>query len=109
MNIIKLYKDSFSGLSRDVWAIALIYLVNRAGEMVIPFMTVYLTSQLGFTKTESGIVLFCFGLGALGGSNLGGQLSDSIGNFRVMCISLLGTGIGFISIIFFMSFITYVQ
>jgi len=105
MNPITLYKNAFSGLSRDVWYIALIYLVNRCGEMVIPFMSVYLTTQLGFSKTQSGIVLFSFGLGALCGSNLGGYLTDRIGNFRVMAISLAGTGCAFISIILFKTFL----
>ncbi len=105
MNLIKLYKDSFSGLSTDVWYIALIYLVNRCGEMVIPFMSVYLTSQLGFTKTESGIVLFCFGLGALIGSNVGGYLTDRIGNFKVMALSLGSMGTSFLMILLFNSFL----
>ena len=74
--------------------------------MVIPFMSVYLTAQLGFGKTQAGIVLFSFGLGALIGSNLGGFLSDRIGNFKVMALSLLGCGVGFISIIFFEDFIS---
>ncbi len=105
MKLLELYKKSFSGLSKDVWSLALIYLVNRCGEMVIPFMSVYLTTQLGFGKTEAGIVLFCFGLGALMGSNLGGYLSDRIGNFKVMVISLAGCGTGYISILFFQDFI----
>lgn len=105
MNVLKLYKESFSGLSKDVWYVALIYLVNRSGEMVIPFMSVYLTDQLGFSKTQTGVVLFCFGLGALMGSNIGGYLTDSIGNFKVMALSLAGTGISFICIMFFHSFL----
>ena len=105
MNPIQLYKDSFSGLTRDIWFLAVIYLVNRCGEMVIPFMSIYLTSQLGFSKTQTGIVLFCFGLGALMGSNIGGYLTDSIGNFKVMAISLTGMAIAFTSIIFFKTFI----
>ena len=104
MNLIQLYKNSFQGLNRDVWFLALIYLVNRCGEMVIPFMSLYLTSQLGYSKTQSGIVLFCFGLGALIGSNIGGHLTDTIGNFKVMAMSLTGMGIGFIGILFFQSF-----
>ncbi len=103
MKVLELYKKTFSGLSVDVWKIALIYLVNRCGEMVIPFMSVYLTSQLGFTKGESGVTLLCFGLGAMIGSNVGGYLSDRIGNFKVMTLSLTGTGIGFICLIFFQS------
>jgi len=104
MNVFKCYIDSFSGLTREIWLIALIYLVNRCGEMVIPFMSLYITQQLGWTKSEAGIVLFCFGFGALFGSNIGGYLTDRIGNFKVMAISLFGTAIGFTCIIFFTSF-----
>jgi len=73
--------------------------------MVIPFMSVFLTSQLGYTKTQTGIVLTCFGIGALLGSTIGGQLTDRIGNFKVMAISLAGAGISFIGICFFKEFI----
>lgn len=104
MELLRLYKQSFSGLSKDVWALALIYLVNRAGEMVIPFMSVFLTNQLGFSKTETGIVLFCYGLGAMCGSNIGGYLTDAIGNFKVMALSLAGSGIAFMCIILFSTF-----
>jgi len=104
MELFFLYKKSFSGLSRDVWALALIYLVNRCGEMVIPFMSVFLTNQLGFSKTQTGVVLTCYGLGAMCGSNIGGYLTDSIGNFRVMAVSLAGAGTAFIGIIFFKTF-----
>jgi predicted MFS family arabinose efflux permease len=105
MNLIKLYINTFSGLNRDVWILALIYLINRSGEMVIPFMSVFLTVQLGFTKLQSGIVLFSFGAGALIGSNIGGRLTDAIGNVKVMALSLFGSGIGFIGILFFDEFI----
>ncbi len=104
MNFVKLYINSFSGLSKDVWYVALIYLVNRCGEMVIPFMSVYLSQQLGFSKTQTGVVLFCFGVGALIGSNIGGYLSDIIGNFKVMAISLFGMGSSFLGILMFDSF-----
>jgi len=103
--LLNFYIKSFSGLSRDVWAIALIYLVNRCGEMVIPFMSVYLTSQLGFTKFQTGVVLFCFGIGAFAGSNIGGMLTDRIGNFKVMLISLIGAGLSFMLILNFQTFI----
>ena len=105
MNLIHLYEKSFSGLSRDVWYLALIYLINRCGEMVIPFMSIYLTAQLGMTKMQTGTVLFCFGLGALAGSNVGGYLTDRIGNFRVMAISLAGMGTSFMCILLFKTFV----
>jgi MFS family permease len=104
MKLFDLYLKSFQGLNKEVWYIALIYLINRCGEMVIPFMSLYLTSELGFSKTQSGIVLFCFGLGALMGSNIGGYLTDIIGNFKVMAISLLGMAICFTCIVLFQEF-----
>ncbi len=106
MKVLKFYNDSFSGLTREVWLIALIYLVNRCGEMVIPFMSLYITQELGWTKSQAGVVLTCFGLGALVGSNIGGYLTDRIGNFKVMAISLFGTAVGFTCIMFFTSFYT---
>jgi len=103
--LTEFYINSFKGLSRDIWALAAIYLINRVGEMVIPFMSLYLTDQLGFTKTETGIVLTCFGLGALIGSNVGGFLTDRFGNFKVMFISLVGSGVAFNLILAFDSLI----
>jgi len=103
MKIVEFYIKTFSGLSKDIWYIALIYLINRCGEMVIPFMGVYLTQELDFSKTSTSIVLFSFGAGALLGSNIGGYLTDRIGNFRVMIISLTGTGIAFMCIVYFKS------
>lgn len=104
MNIFKFYKKTFDGLSKDVWLVAWIYLINRSGEMVIPFMSLYVTGELAWSKTEAGIVLFCFGIGAMVGSSIGGYLCDRIGNFKVMAASLMGTAIAFPCIIFFTSF-----
>lgn len=105
MKLLQLYTRTFKGLSRDVWAIAIIYLINRIGEMVIPFMSLYLTDQLDFSKTQTGITLSCFGLGALIGSTVGGYLTDRLGNFKVMLISLIGSGIAFNMILAFTSFL----
>jgi len=104
MKWFKFYINSFEGLSKDIWSLALIYLVNRIGEMVIPFMGVYLTSQLGFSKTQTGLVLTSFGLGALVGSNIGGYLTDALGNFKVMATSLFGMFVTFTCIQFFVDF-----
>ena len=93
---IRLYKDSFSGLSRPVWLLSLMMFINRSGAMVIPFLTVYLTDQLGFSKIQAGYVMSAFGVGSLLGSFLGGYITDRIGFHRVMFSSLFLSGIGFI-------------
>jgi predicted MFS family arabinose efflux permease len=64
-------------------------LINRAGSMVIPFLGIYMSSELGFSKTQIGVVLGCFGLGSVCGSWLGGWLTDKFGNFKVQTWSLI--------------------
>lgn len=93
--IFTLYKDSLSGLSRPVWILTLISLVNRSGTMVIPFLSIYLTEELGLSLVQTGYVMVFFGLGSLGGSFLGGRLADWIGAYQTMFWSLILTGLGF--------------
>lgn len=100
------YFNSFKGLSREVWWLALITLVNRAGAMVIPFLSLYLRDDLNFSLGDVGWVMTCFGFGSLAGSWLGGILSDKIGFYKTILISLIGTGLGFFGLQFITSFWT---
>ena len=90
------YAATFSGLSREVWWLSLITLINRAGTMVIPFLSLYLTQSLGFTLSDVGLIMVFFGLGSVAGSRLGGYLTDRIGYYKVMQWSLFLTGILFV-------------
>lgn len=98
------YLDSFKGLSPEVWWLALITLINRAGTMVIPFLTLYLKEDLSFTPENAGAVMTCFGLGSLSGAWIGGKLTDIFGYYRIMVMSLVLTGLLFISLQFFHGF-----
>ncbi|NER10685.1 Predicted arabinose efflux permease, MFS family [Muriicola jejuensis] len=90
------YLNSFRGLSREVWWLALVTLINRAGTMVIPFLSLYLTRDRGFALEDVGTIMSCFGLGSLAGTWLGGKLTDRIGYYKVMVWSLFLTGLLFI-------------
>ncbi|MCB0682893.1 MAG: hypothetical protein KDC32_18645, partial [Saprospiraceae bacterium] len=63
MLLLRLYRDSFAGLSPAIWWLALITLINRSGTMVLPFLTIYLTQALDFSLQQAGWVMSCFGLG----------------------------------------------
>ncbi|OEJ98890.1 MFS transporter [Flavivirga aquatica] len=98
------YLNTFKGLSREVWWLSLITLINRAGTMVIPFLSLYLTKNLNFTLSDVGWIMSAFGLGSVFGSWLGGKLTDKIGYYKVMIYSLLFTGILFIVLQFITTF-----
>ncbi len=104
MRFLHQYIDTFKGLSKQIWFLALVTLVNRAGTMIIPFLALYLTNDLGFTKSQVGWIWTVFGLGSLCGSWLGGKLADKIGYYPVMVISLIATGFLFIALQLLKSF-----
>lgn len=89
MKLIYLYTNSFKGLSKESWMLALVMLINRAGSMVLPFLGVYMTNHLHFSLENTGIVLSFFGIGSVIGSWLGGFITDKIGEYKVQSFSLL--------------------
>ncbi len=98
------YIESFQGLSREIWWLALITLINRSGTMVIPFLSLYLTKDLNYSLEHVGIIMTFFGLGSLVGSWIGGKLTDIFGYYKVMLVSLFLTGLLFVLIQFVTGF-----
>ena len=103
-NTLQLYKDSFTGLSSEIWWLALITFVNRAGTMVIPFLALYLTEELRFSLPQVGWIISAYGVGSTSGSWLGGKLTDKVGYYKVMFWSLLITGFLFIGLQYITTF-----
>lgn len=101
------YLGTFKGLSKEVWWLALVTLINRAGTMVLPFLSIYLTDSLEFTITNVAWIMSFFGLGSVAGSWIGGKLTDRIGSFKVMKISLFLTGLAFVLLQFASTFIEF--
>ena len=89
------YFNNYKGFSREIWILALITFINRAGTMVLPFLSKYLKEDLHFSYSQVGWIMVSFGIGSMLGSWLGGKLSDKIGFYKIMIFSLLTSGIGF--------------
>ncbi|MEO8580602.1 MAG: MFS transporter [Gemmatimonadales bacterium] len=81
------------GLPREVWLLFTTNLINRAGMMVLPFLVLYLTRELGFSVAGAGSMLAVYGATAMVFGPIGGRLSDRIGALRVMRVSLISSGI----------------
>lgn len=102
--LFKTYIGTFQGLSTEVWWLALITLINRAGTMVVPFLSLYLTKSLNFTLADVGWIMSAFGAGSVLGSWLGGKLTDKIGYYKIMVFSLITSGVLFILLQFLNTF-----
>ena len=89
---MKAWRD-LKAMPRGVWVLFATTLVNRAGTMVLPFLILYLTRDLGFTAAQAGVVLGGYGAGALISAAISGRLSDVLGPMHVIRDSLFATGV----------------
>jgi MFS family permease len=100
-----LLKNPYSGLKnipKNIWILAAATLINRSGTMVLPFIALYANQVLNASKSDAGLVLAVYGIGAFITAPFAGKLSDKIGTLRLMTISLFTTGI----FLFLYSFVT---
>ncbi len=64
--------------------------------MVVPFMTIYMTDNIGVGIAKATLVTSLFGLGAVIGALIGGKMADKIGFYFVQQVTLIGGGLLFI-------------
>ncbi|WP_435413610.1 MDR family MFS transporter [Psychroserpens mesophilus] len=98
------YIDTYKGIAREIWFLSIVTFINRAGAMVIPFLSLYLINQKGFTLPQVGWIMTFYGFGSLVGNLIGGKLTDIIGYYKTIVLSLFTGGLGFIGIQFLDTF-----
>jgi MFS family permease len=86
------------GLPRAYWVLWWGMFVNRMGSFVIPFLTLYLTSERHFSVVQAGLVASAYGAGGMLASPLGGYLADHIGRRRTMVAALSMGGVGMMAL-----------
>lgn len=101
---IQLYKQAYSGLSRNSWLLCLVMLINRSGTMVIPFLSLYCTQELHFSIIQAGWVMATLGAGSICGAYYGGKLTDKVGFYDVQIFALLSGGLFFLALCYQHSF-----
>ena len=94
--VFKVYKTSFSGLSRETWLLSLVILINRCGYMAVPFMGLYVTQALHRPTSDAGLIISCFGVGSILGATAGGKFTDVFGFRPVQIIAALFGGLLFL-------------
>ncbi|MFN7989944.1 MAG: MFS transporter [Thermoanaerobaculia bacterium] len=80
-------------LPRAVWVQCAATFVNRSGTMVLPFLLLYLTRDLGLAPSTGGAIVALYGATALVTSPFAGRLTDRVGPLRLMTASLLMSGL----------------
>jgi MFS family permease len=93
LNLISLYKSSFSNLEKNIWILSFASFINRSGSMVLLFTSLYLTKELHFSISQAGFIMSMYGIGSIIGSYLGGWLTDRINFFYLLVFSQVVSGL----------------
>ena len=94
---VNLYRNAYTGLTRRVWLLAVVMLINRSGTMVLAFMTLYI-NHIGYSTKLAGLVVGVYGTGSLIGAFIGGKISDRFGFYYTQFFSLFCGGLLFITL-----------
>ncbi len=89
MSFIKTY----AGLSSAIYVLFIARVINRMGDFVHLFMTLYLTRIIGFDVKTVGFFIMITAAAGILGAILGGKLSDHIGRKTVMVGSQFSSAI----------------
>jgi MFS family permease len=87
-NIRSRFADLTADLPPTYWFLWLGILINRLGSFVIPFLTLYLTSQRGISVSQAALTVSLFGAGSFAAQLTGGELADRLGRRPVLLMSL---------------------
>lgn len=90
------YLAPFRGLPREVWYLSIVMFINRSGSMVLPFLTLYVNKQLGYSVESAGTMVAWFGLGSCLGAFSGGWLVSRFGALRVQIFAFCCSAFGFV-------------
>lgn len=82
-NIIKTYL----GLPKSIYILCCATLINRLGDFVVPFLTLFLTQKLNMSTGVSGMFVTCASLLSIPASIIGGKISDYVGRKKVYLLA----------------------
>jgi len=110
--VSKRFKSLTEGLPPTYWLLWTGTLINRLGGFVIPFLTLYLTSQREIPVSQAALMVSFFGAGSFIAQLTGGELTDRLGRRPVMLTSFLVTpaamvALGFSRAIPLIAFLTF--
>ncbi|HDQ14146.1 MAG TPA: MFS transporter [Sediminispirochaeta sp.] len=91
----------YAGLPRAVYVLFFARIINRMGDFVHFFLTLFLTQKMGMSEGKTGTFLMLVSFSRMAGSVFSGKLGDHIGRKRGMvfflaCFALTLTFTGFV-------------
>ena len=81
-------RQNIRAMPSTAWVLFAGSFVNRLGTFVLPFITLYLTSERGYTAPQAGLAIAAYGLGGLLAQAVGGLIADRLGRRNTIAVSM---------------------
>jgi MFS family permease len=94
--------EPYLKLPRAVYILCIGTLINRAGTLLFPFLTLYLNEEIGTSKAFATRAIAVYGIGAMGAVLTGGHLADVVGRRVIMLVATFGSA----GLLMLLSFLT---
>lgn len=78
--------DSYKGLPKSIYIIFFAQVINRFGDFVLPFLSLFLVKKLGLSYQEAGVAVMLTSLSSIPGSFAGGKISDHFGRKKAYAV-----------------------
>lgn len=78
----KWYRN-YIGLPKEIYILCLATLINRLGDFVVPFLSLYLTQKIGMSTWASGIIITVATVICIPASLIGGKVADMYGRRKL--------------------------
>ncbi len=85
--------DTYKGLPKNMYILFVATVINRFGEFVLPFLTMYLTIKIGLSFGQVGIIVTIASLIGIPSSMISGKLADEFGRKKTYLIAQSGAAI----------------
>jgi len=86
----------YRGLPAPVYILFLATVINGIGIFVFPFMTLFLTKNLGMSEADAGNYMLIASIAYVPGTLIGGRLADRLGRKKVMIAAQLLSGLMYV-------------
>lgn len=80
------YFDTYKGLPKSIYIIFLAQVINRFGDFVLPFLSLFLVRKLGLSYVSAGFAVTLTTMATIPGSFAGGKIADHIGRKKSYAI-----------------------
>lgn len=85
--------NTYKGLPKSVYVIFFAQIINRFGDFVLPFLSLFLVKKLGFSYQSAGVAVMINSLSTIPGSFAGGKIADHFGRKRSYAVFQLSAAV----------------